>query len=74
MTIWPNVMEFCYQSWNLSNFPPELYQICMLFATSKNLSISVESPHFPMFAAKRRDAKSIRELVMEKLEMAMEKS
>ena len=42
-------MEFCYQSWKFTNFTPELYQICMLFATTKNLSIDVESLHFLMF-------------------------
>ena len=25
------VMEFCYQSRKFTNFPPELYQICMFF-------------------------------------------
>ena len=36
-------MEFCYQSWNSTNFTPELYQICMFFATAKKLRTNVES-------------------------------
>ena len=39
-------MEFCYQSWNSTNFTPELYHICMFFAMAKKLSTNVESPHF----------------------------
>ena len=49
---WPKVMEFCDQSWNFTDFVPELYQICTFFATTKKLSIHVESPHFPMFSTK----------------------
>ena len=44
------VMEF-YQ------FCLQLYQICMLFATTKKLSIELESPHFQMFSAKRQECK-----------------
>ena len=43
MKNWPKVMEFCDQSWNFTNFNPELYQMCMSFATTKKLSIDVES-------------------------------
>ena len=43
MKNWPKVMEFYDQSWNFTNFNPELYQICMSFATTKKLSIDVES-------------------------------
>ena len=57
MQIWPKVMEFCYQSWNFTYFAPELYKICMLFATTEKLSIRVESPHFPMFSTKCRECK-----------------
>ena len=59
MKNWPKVMEFCYQSWNFTNFAPELYQICIFFATNKKLSMDVEST-FLTFSAK-----SIREMVME---------
>ena len=52
MRNWPEVMEFYDQSWIFTNFAPELYQICMLFATTTKLSIDVESPHFLMFSAK----------------------
>ena len=54
---WPKVMEFCDQSWNYTNFVPELYQICTFFATSKNVSIDVESLHFLMISAKCREFK-----------------
>ena len=33
---------------------PELYQIWTFFATTKKLSINVESPHFPTFSAKKK--------------------
>ena len=37
------VMEFCDQSWNCTNFPPELYQICAFFANIKKFSSSSKS-------------------------------
>ena len=49
MTKWPKVMKF-YQSCHFTNFAPKLYHMCMSFATTKKLSIDVESPHFPMFS------------------------
>ena len=45
-------MEFCYQSWDFTNFALKMYQICMLFATTKKLGINVESLYFPMFSIK----------------------
>ena len=50
-------MEFCYQSWNLINFAPELYQICMFFATTKKLSNDIDSPHFLIFSTKHPKCK-----------------
>ena len=47
------VMEESWKMENFTNFAPELYQICMCFATTKKLSIDVESPPFPTFSAKR---------------------
>ena len=41
----------------LFNFAPELYQICTFLAATKKLSIDLESLHFPMFLAKRREFK-----------------
>ena len=57
MKNWPKVMEFCSQSWNFTNFAPELDQICIFVATTKKLSIDVESPLFLTFSAKRRKCK-----------------
>ena len=51
-------MEFCYQSWNFTNFDPKLYKICIFFATTKKLNICVESLHFFMFSAKCRECKN----------------
>ena len=68
MKKWTKVMEFCYQSWNFSNFDPKMHQICMFFVTTKKLSIIVESLHFPP------NAKLRREMVMENWQMVMEKS
>ena len=48
----PKVMEFCDQSWNLTNFAPKFYQICIFFVTAKKLSSNRESLHFLMFSAK----------------------
>ena len=53
----PKVMKFWDQSWNLTNFAPNCYQICMFFVTVKKLSSNLESPHFPMFSAKCRECK-----------------
>ena len=64
MKICPKVMEFCYQSSNFvishqifTNFAPELHQICTFFATTKKLSINVESLHFQTISAKHRKCK-----------------
>ena len=59
MQVWPIVMEFCYLSWNFTNFAPELYKICKFFATTEKLSNRVESRQlqFPVFSAKYRDCK-----------------
>ena len=54
--IWPKVMEFWDQSWNFTNPPPP--PNCTNFATTKKLSINVESLHFPMFSAKYGEYKS----------------
>ena len=53
MKNWPKFQEFCYQSWNFTNFIPELYQICIFFPPPKD----VESLHFPTFSAKRCEHK-----------------
>ena len=36
MRNWPKVMEYRDKSWNFIDFDPELYQICMIFATTKH--------------------------------------
>ena len=54
---WPKVMEFCDQSWNFTNFVPELYRICILFGATKIFSTDLESLHFLMFSLKRRECK-----------------
>ena len=54
---WQEVVEFCYQSWNFTNFAPELYQICSFLPALGILSINVERPHFPTFFAKRPECK-----------------
>ena len=46
---WQRVMEFCYQSWNFTNFPPKLYEMCMSFAATKKISIRVEVCIFQCF-------------------------
>ena len=51
-------MEFYDQSWTFTNFPPELYQICIFFVTIKKLSRDLESLHFPRFSAKHRECKN----------------
>ena len=50
-------MEFYDQSGKFTNFATESYQIYMLFATTKKLSIDVESQHFLMFSVKCRKCK-----------------
>ena len=45
-------MEFCDQSWNLTNFDPKLCQICIFLVPTKKFSSDLESPHFLMFSAK----------------------
>ena len=49
------VIELRDQSWNSTNFAPELYQI--VFFLSKELSSDLESQHFPTFFAKLRKFK-----------------
>ena len=44
----------------------------MFFDTTKKLSIDVESLHFRMFSAKRREFKIKKEIVMENHKMVME--
>ena len=44
--------------------PPNYTKFVPFFATTKKLSIDLESPHFPTFSAKSR-----REMVMENQEM-----
>ena len=67
METWPKVMEFCYQSWNFTIFVPELYQICMFCATTKKVSIVCRMSTFSeVFQCDVANAKSIREMVMEK--------
>ena len=46
MKNWPKIMEFCAQSWNVTNFARKLCQICIFLATTKKLSSDLESPHF----------------------------
>ena len=53
----PKVMEFYYQLWNFTNFAPKMYQICIFCATTKKLSIDLESSHFLTFSAKRCECK-----------------
>ena len=51
------VMEFCDQSWNLTNFSHEFDQICTFFLDLEKSSISLESLHFTNFSADCYDAK-----------------
>ena len=46
---WQKVMEFCDHG---SNFAPESYQICVLFADITLVSIGLESSHFLTNSAK----------------------
>ena len=46
----------------------------MYFATTKKLSIDVESLHFPMFSTNATNAKSRREVVMDNYEKYVVKS
>ena len=57
MNDWAKVMEFCDQSWNFTNFAPEMYQICIILVTTKKLSSHLESLHFPKISAKRHNCK-----------------
>ena len=41
------------QSWNFTNFTPNLYLICFFLVTTKKLSSDLESQHFLTFSAKR---------------------
>ena len=49
------VIEFCDISWNLTDFAPEFYQICALFADVTKFSIGFESLHFLTFSANCRE-------------------
>ena len=51
LDIGKKIMELCDHLWNFINFAPELYQMCMFFASTKNLSINVDSLHFLTFSA-----------------------
>ena len=51
MKNWPKVIEFCDQSWNLTNFAHNF------FVTIKKLTSNLESLHFLMFSAKCRVCK-----------------
>ena len=62
MKIWPKVMEFCYQIVNFTYLPLNCTKFVCFFATTKKLSINVESLGFLQNAT---NAKSIREMVME---------
>ena len=53
-------MEFVYQSWNVINFAPELYQICIYFANTMKVNINVGSPHFLMFSANYWECKIVK--------------
>ena len=46
MTNLPEVMEFCYESWNFTEFAPKLYQICMFFATTIRYTEDAGLPYF----------------------------
>ena len=50
-------LNLCDQSWNFTNFAPELYQIYISFITTKKLSSDLESPPFPMFSTKHCECK-----------------
>ena len=54
MKNWPKIK---FQSWDFTNFASKMYQICMFFATSKKLSIDVESLRFQTYSAKCRKCK-----------------
>ena len=56
MRNWPKVTEFCDQSWNFTNFPPNCTKF-VLFVTSTKLSRNLESPHSRTFSAKRHECK-----------------
>ena len=43
-----------YLSWDFTNFAPELYQNCIFFVTTKELSSDLEILHFPLLSAKCR--------------------
>ena len=52
-------MECCDQSWNFTNFAPELYRICIFFFTTKKLCSVLESLHFLTFSTKRHKSKVV---------------
>ena len=62
------------QSWNFTNFAPNLYIICIFFDITKKLGSDLESLHFLTFSAKRRKIQNLGEMFMENLEMVIEKS
>ena len=49
---WEKLMGFSDKSYDFTNFAPEFYQICTIFADIKKISISLESLHFTTFSAK----------------------
>ena len=57
MKIWPKVMEFCYQIVNFTYLPLNCTKFVCFFATTKKLSINVESLLFPRFSAKCHKSK-----------------
>ena len=38
----PTIMEFCFQSWNFTNFVQKFTKFACFFATTKKLGIDVE--------------------------------
>ena len=49
--------QFCDQLWNFTNFALKLCQIRIFLVITEKLSSDLESLHFPMFSAKRRECK-----------------
>ena len=61
--------QFSDQLWNFTNFALKLCQISIFLVITEKLSSYLESLHFPMFSAKRRECKigkKDQEMVMEK--------
>ena len=68
MQNWPKVMEFCYQSWNFTNFAPKLSEISMFLPPPRKSAFS------NVFRKMQPMQKSRREMVIENLKLVMEKS